>query len=1304
MKLKTKKALRRASVALSSMSLLAIGTSAIGETLTVEAESFVNLGGTYSDGNPSWPTPINIYAVNGTTGVNFVNNGDYMDFDINAAGGVYDIEYLVGTSVTANANIEFFLKENGAWVSLGTTAVPTTSWDDFQPLAASYQVTLPAGASQIRVQATGANWQWNMDALTLTSLTPVPDPDPDPGEPTDDVVVEAESFFSTGTDGSGDATFGFGVTAQGINWNTSGDWADYHVTFEQPGTYSVVLAAGTPMTGDVNASVSVEGSTASGAISPTGGWDTYLPFSLDGQISIPTAGTYTVRLQSAGSQTWQWNADSFSFVYEGVVTDPSPSPSPSVSPSPSPSPSPSVSPSPSPSPSPSASPSPLPSPSPSPSPSGDPSDDDYPYNHNGAGLSWGYVAGAMNETDANPNYEITADLLETEDSIAGATTEIFTGTIYDADGNISFYEHSDDSVRLYIDGQLVLSNDSWENSSQTANLNLSPGTHDFELRLGNDDGGSGPVDGIGFGIDVDGGTNFVHPSDLSSNIFNTKGNVTVNGDPNRRIGGGFYIELEDFDATGTTGRVGGDSVEGFSATATGVSWVTNGDWGDYNNVEFAEAGTYRAYFTAATGSAGSYGVRVDVDGYVAAWGYFDHTGGYESPAEIELYGGDFVIEQAGSYDVRIEAVGGSNWQWSGDSLRIVKVGDNTVRPMALYNPAEHVLSEVDGPAIGLQYLKEPTEIPAANKVLKSDVWYTYPQNNEMEGYSIEEFGATGSFWGHPPEHDFYDETTIVEWADLVEGYQAMGLEYTARGEFDWGFRWATEYLTHSEPHYVKTLDDRNVRMTFMGYLSYNGFNNNWLSNHSPAFVPHLKSQVDQLLKANPDKLMFDTQTNSTRTTDMRTFGGDFSHYAMENFRVWLSKKYGPVQLSAMGIADINSFDYGEFLRGQGITHTQWTNAGNTLDADIPMQEDFIYFNRDVWNQKFAEVTDYIRSVRPNIEVGASTQLFESRGYLFNEDVTFLANELFLDMSNSLTALPTNIIAQLKAAEAVDKTLAFFPYPSEFSKLRDADAPRYGRGWVTLAYAYGGLFSIPANVWIGAADAYTWSPGAENYADIYRFVRDNEQLFDGYESYSKAAVVHAMYSSMKANLLNGGNEILASTRILTYDNINFDMLVFGDEGYPVVPRQEDFDKFDHIFYDGDLRYLTAEQQAVLDAQGAKVRHLGQRGTVDGIAIDVSINGVEANETVTAVSRVHESNSSAPYVLHLVNRPFAGGVTPTLSGVEIAIPADYFPEALTSATLHLPGGTSTPLTLSTNANGDKVVVVNNLEVWGMLELGH
>ncbi|WP_165788931.1 Ig-like domain-containing protein [Rubritalea profundi] len=124
------------------------------------------------------------------------------------------------------------------------------------------------------------------------------------------------------------------------------------------------------------------------------------------------------------------------------------------------------------------------------------------------GLYYGTASGDINESTPNPETEILVDVSSrTENSIAGNTTEIYTGNIFDADGQISFTEHIDDKARIWIDGNLVLSNDAWNTRTQTANLNLAPGWHTIEIRISNGVGGSGPVGGeIGIGYDPAGGT------------------------------------------------------------------------------------------------------------------------------------------------------------------------------------------------------------------------------------------------------------------------------------------------------------------------------------------------------------------------------------------------------------------------------------------------------------------------------------------------------------------------------------------------------------------------------------------------------------------------------------------------------------------------------------------------------------------------------------------------------------------------------------------------------------------------------
>jgi hypothetical protein len=129
------------------------------------------------------------------------------------------------------------------------------------------------------------------------------------------------------------------------------------------------------------------------------------------------------------------------------------------------------------------------------------------------GVWYGTVPGNINTTTPNPMSFLTFDLAETENGIAGNTTEIYTGYFYEDDGHVAFTEDIDDRTRLWIDGSLVIGSDNWRDRISTADLGLTRGWHEFELRISNGGGGSGPHTRPGFGYDPTGGSAWVHPSD-----------------------------------------------------------------------------------------------------------------------------------------------------------------------------------------------------------------------------------------------------------------------------------------------------------------------------------------------------------------------------------------------------------------------------------------------------------------------------------------------------------------------------------------------------------------------------------------------------------------------------------------------------------------------------------------------------------------------------------------------------------------------------------------------------------------------
>ena len=134
------------------------------------------------------------------------------------------------------------------------------------------------------------------------------------------------------------------------------------------------------------------------------------------------------------------------------------------------------------------------------------------------GLAFGVVPGEDNETDFPMVSTITVFLDETEMDIPVQTTHVFTGRFYDMDGFVSFAENIDDHAFLRIDGEVVINDSSYVNSSEAFmqlpdNPDLEPGWHTIEFRASNGTGPGGAYAIPGFGMDASGGVFFDHPMD-----------------------------------------------------------------------------------------------------------------------------------------------------------------------------------------------------------------------------------------------------------------------------------------------------------------------------------------------------------------------------------------------------------------------------------------------------------------------------------------------------------------------------------------------------------------------------------------------------------------------------------------------------------------------------------------------------------------------------------------------------------------------------------------------------------------------
>ncbi|MBW1295131.1 T9SS type A sorting domain-containing protein [Aquimarina litoralis] len=592
-----------------------------------------------------------------------------------------------------------------------------------------------------------------------------------------------------------------------------------------------------------------------------------------------------------------------------------------------------------------------------------------------------------------------------------------------------------------------------------------------------------------------------------------------------------------------------------------------------------------------------------------------------------------------------------------------------------------------------------------NPIKKSTILFT--QESAATPFNYNQYKADGVFWGFMPNASIASDAAMNQWVTKVESHTSNSKYYFGRGEFDWGWKWMIDFMGDPGSYWAKNLngDDIHWGNAADSGGTYNGQVHSWMSHHGPDFLEWLKYQADRMTLAPVTHMMFDSQTSATRT--LHWLGGDFSIHSMNGFRAYMKNKYTTQQLMDLGISNIDNFNYRQFLLNRGFTLQSYRNQANSIEGNIPLYKDFVYFQRQSLNDVMEELFDYIDTIRPGIDIGATTNVVEPRGYIFSDRLTYLAGE-YGHPHDAATSPSTEPLLHYKAAEALDKTLIYFPYPDAFQALYNRNSPRQARAWIAQAYATGSIFTIPGRVWIGGSN--TWDTGWENFADIYEFVHDHSELFDDYKAVSNVAMAYSVYASLLEGGMAGSIKARQTLDYLITRNISFDLKIFGDPDRPITPSASELAQYDVIVHDSDIQYLTSEQNSILNTSGSNIVSMDNANDILGLTswkINVLQNNQWINYLISALPRISSEDPEAPYVLHLINRKYDASAdnAQVHNGVSVQIPSAVFPKTIVAAKLHIPGEQSVDLSLQTDNSGTITLNIGTFDsCWGMVELIH
>jgi len=595
-------------------------------------------------------------------------------------------------------------------------------------------------------------------------------------------------------------------------------------------------------------------------------------------------------------------------------------------------------------------------------------------------------------------------------------------------------------------------------------------------------------------------------------------------------------------------------------------------------------------------------------------------------------------------------------------------------------------------------------------IKRSDVVFMGPKDAEI--YKV--YGATVVSWGGRPWGD--SEKAIERHRARVKLSHDLGIRHCGGAAFRTAFAGMIEFDQNFMDSVCRRIDGEPILVPWLWDHKHKGHPAYWFCTNSPGYRKYLRHQVKLIMTADVDGLHIDDY-NGTAGTEWQ--GGCFCKYCMEAFREYIKKNVPAKRLKRCGIDSPENFDYGEFLRAKGIKTVN--DFKRILKSPEHLGPDYLTFQYKAAGEFVNEIRKYAEGlVGHPLMLSVNSSCSGAKSLLIAPYLTYFCGEVHhgaerpgWDRDREWNLEP---VWTFKLADAVNRPQCCTGSGGDWAYMAEHNKPGLVRMWITQDYAFGHCLMVPHKQW-----AYTKAKGThwyqskpEDYAHIYRFVRRNADLFDGYEA---VALVGLLYSNA-ADRATGSRVARKACAWLTKNNVPFEIVPAGDDWLNVKLTPEKLAKY-RVLIVCEPTMLDGEQQKVLDrfAAAGKVLKWDPKSGINEAALreclprQITIDGAE---NVIAVARTNPARPDAPAILHLLNRNYREeyDCMEQQLNIRVKLHKDLFGgRTLMTATLYSPPsgldpenpGAGQPIELESRLLKDGVLItIPELDLWGIVKL--
>lgn len=351
--------------------------------------------------------------------------------------------------------------------------------------------------------------------------------------------------------------------------------------------------------------------------------------------------------------------------------------------------------------------------------------------------------------------------------------------------------------------------------------------------------------------------------------------------------------------------------------------------------------------------------------------------------------------------------------------------------------------------------------------------------------------------------------------------------------------WDIEQIHKLDPQDIPALL-KAVCIDINGNVMTSG--NAWQCTNNPVWRKYLLEIAQRSIDWGTDGFLID-EWEGTLASIYVPDGGCFCECCRQGFRSYLQVKYSAEKLKSFGIEDINSFDYGNFIRERYLTLYKQSRR------DVPLFLDFEDYQMksitQFWSEGIEEVKAYGITQGKEIYFSANTaQLYSNLIPIASYGLDYLSPEFtfgYPPHSRSIpvyqigTSLGTPVLTSPQSSSTQIGDIMIRPDATTLWKIYTAEAYS-ARGFALEPYG--------CSNWLIDDRSRIFDGNIDDLSPYYDFIYTNKHYYENLVSSARTAVLYAYPSTRH----RGTDNFYGICNLLLDVHYQYDVLFAGDDNW------------------------------------------------------------------------------------------------------------------------------------------------------------